>query len=148
MKKKVMGMLMAAVLVVAGVGGTVVHALPPETDVTGIVTDGGNPVDGATVTVRCGATTKTDTTNSSGTYLVSFTAAQCPPGSMVMVTAQKGAKSGSEQGKIIGITTKLNIGLVNVSIPEYGLIGSILALGLGAGVVVYNRRRFEQSTSL
>lgn len=148
MKKKVMGMLMAAVLVVAGVGGTAVHALPPETDVTGIVTDSGNTVTGATVTVKCGSTTQTDTSDGSGTYLVSFTAGQCPPGSTVTVTAQKGAKTGSKHGTIIGITTKLNIGLVNVSIPEYGLAGGILALGLGAGVVVYTRRRAEQGASL
>lgn len=148
MKKKLVGVLMAAVLVAAGAGGTALHALSPETDVTGIVTDGGNPVAGATVTVKCGATTATDTTDASGTYLVSFTAAQCPPGSTVTVTAQKGAKTGSKQGTIVGLTTKLNIGLVNVSIPEYGLVGGILTLGLGIGAIAFTRRRYQQSTSL
>ncbi len=149
MKKKLMGMFMVATLVFAGANGLAVHALPPQTDVTGIVTDGGNPVMGATVTVKCGSTTKTDTTDASGTYLVTFTGAQCPPGSTVTVSAQKGSKSGSAQGPIIGITTKLNIGLVNVSIPEYGLIGSILALGAGVGAITYARRRnVFQGTSL
>jgi hypothetical protein len=148
MKKKLVGIFMAAALVLAGVGGVAVHALPPETEVSGVVTDGGNPVQNANVTVKCGATTLTDTTDASGTYLVSFTAAQCPPGSIVTVTATKGSKTGSKQGKIIGLTTKLNIGLVNVSIPEFGAIGGILALGLGAGVIMYARRRQEQSLSL
>jgi len=148
MKKKIVGILTAVVLAVAGIGGAVAHALPPETEVTGIVTEHGNTVTGATVTVKCGATTKTDMTDSSGTYLVSFTAAQCPPGSIVTVSAQKGSMTGSKQGRIVGVTTKLNIGLVNVSIPEYGLIGGILAVVLGAGAIMYTRRRHIQGTSL
>lgn len=148
MKKRFVGAFMAAALVLAGVGGVVVHALPPETEVSGIVTDGGNPVQDANVTVKCGATTLTDTTDASGTYLVSFTAAQCPPGSIVTVTAQKGSKTGSKQGRIVGLTTKLNVGLVNVSIPEFGAIGGTLALGLGAGVIMYTRRRQEQGMGL
>jgi hypothetical protein len=148
MKKKLMGMFMAATLVLAGVGGVAGHALSPETEVSGVVTDGGNPVAGASVTVLCGATTLTDTTDATGTYLVSFTAAQCPTGSIVTVTAQKGSKSGSKQGQIIGLTNKLNVGLVNVSIPEFGAIGGMLALGLGVGAIMYTRRRYAQGTSL
>lgn len=149
MKKKLLGMIMAAVLLIAGASGGVVHALPPETDVTGIVTDGGTPVPGAMVTVKCGATTKTDTTNASGTYLVSFTAAECPPGSLVTVAAKKGTKAGTTTGRVVGITTKLNVGLVNIEIPEYGWLGGLLALGAGTGTVIFVRRRYAgQSSSL
>lgn len=148
MKKKIAGLFMVSALVLAGIGGVAVHALPPETEVSGIVTDNGNTVEGADVTVKCGSTTLTDVTNAYGTYLVSFTAEQCPPGSIVNVTAKKGSKSGSKQGRIVGLTTKLNVGLVNVSIPEFGTIGGALALGLSAGVIMYTRRRQEQGMGL
>ncbi len=142
MKKKLFGLMLVGAFLIAAVAPVKTHALPPQTDVTGNITDAGVPVDGAMVTVKCGATTKTDTTNSSGTYLVTFTGAECPPGSTVHVTAKKGTKSGSASGTVIGITTKLNIGLVNVDIPEYGWIGGILATGAGVGAIAFTRRRY------
>ncbi|HXH27210.1 MAG TPA: carboxypeptidase-like regulatory domain-containing protein [Candidatus Acidoferrum sp.] len=149
MKRKIMSLCVAASLALAAIGGVPAHALPPETDVSGVVTNSGGPVAGATVTVKCGAQTSTDTTNASGTYLVTFTPAQCPPGSTVMVMAQKGTQSGSKTGTVIGLTTKLNVGLINVVIPEFGVIASILALGAGLGAVVYSRRRMVgQNTTL
>src|SRR4029078_9625535 len=122
-------------------------ALPAETDVTGVITDAGVPVAGAMVTVKCGAWTKTDTTDAFGSYLVSFTFAQCPPGSIVTVTAKKGAKTGTKNGRIVGVTTKLNLGLVNVDIPEYGVVGALIGSGAAVGAIVFTRRRFAQQNS-
>ncbi len=149
MKKMLLGLLVAGAMLVGVVGPTqTAGALPAQTDVTGVITDAGVPVAGASVTVKCGATTKMDTTDAFGSYLVTFTFAECPPGSTVTVTATKGAKSGTNTGTVIGITTKLNIGLVNVDIPEYGAIGAILATGAGAGAIFFARRRFAQQGTI
>ena len=44
-----------------------------------------------------------------------------------------------------GITTKLNLAIVNVSIPEYGMIGGIMAGGAGVGMIAFARRRQKQN---
>jgi hypothetical protein len=149
MNKKLLSLLViGAFFVAALVPLKTAHALPAETDVSGVVTEGGVTVAGATVTAKCGATTKMDITNASGTYLVSFTFAQCPPGSTVTVTAKKGTHSGTATGKVVGLTTKLNVGLINVSIPEYSWIGGVIATGAGIGAIAFTRRRYAQGLSL
>src|SRR4029079_8763165 len=83
MKKVLFSLLAVGVILVGGLAPVKsASALPAETDVTGVITDAGVPVAGAMVTVKCGAWTKTDTTDAFGSYLVSFTFAQCPPGSI------------------------------------------------------------------
>jgi hypothetical protein len=93
------------------------------------------------VTVLCNGHTETDTTDSHGSYLAVFVRADCEFGSTVKVTAQKGGKSGVASGTVQGITTKLNLAIVNVSIPEYGTIGTILTGGAGVGLIAYRRRK-------
>lgn len=148
MKKKLMSLLI--------VGGFLLgvlapmqsaHADAPQTTVTGVINDLGSPpqpVAGAMVTVVCNGVTKTDTTDASGAYLVNFTAAQCPLGSALKITAKKGTMSGGQIGAVVGVTTKLNLGIVNVSIPEYGLIGGVLAATAGVGAILFARRRYSQ----
>lgn len=142
MKKIVLGVL-AATLISLG-GSASVFATPPTTDVTGVVTENQTAVPGATVTVLCNGNTETDTTDAWGSYLVTYPSASCPFGSTVKVTAVKGGKSGVSSGTVQGITTKLNLAIVNVSIPEYGLIGTLMAGGLGIGLIAYMRRRQQQ----
>ena len=100
---------------------------------------------GALVTVTCKGIVRTDTTDASGSYLVSFTTAQCPFGSTVKVVAKKGGETGVSSGTVQGLTTKLNVAIVNVSIPEYGLFGTIMAGGAGLGLMAYMRRRQRQA---
>lgn len=120
MKKLLLGLLVAGALVVGIIAPVqTAGAAPAETDVTGVITDQGVPVDGATVEVKCGAKTMTDTTDSHGSYLVTFAFADCPPGSTVTVKAQKGNKSGTNTGTVVGVTTKLNVGIVNVDIVMF-----------------------------
>jgi hypothetical protein len=145
MKKKLVGLVAAIALAVAGgLLPATVHALPAQTDVTGVITKDFAAVAGAMVEVTCGGTTKTDTTDGSGSYLVTFTTAECPFGPTVKVVAKKGGYSGVGSGTVHGITTKLNIAIVNVSIPEYGWIGGIVAAGAGIGAIAFTRRRFSQ----
>ena len=142
MKKTLLGLLITAFVTISATA--TVSATPPQTDVTGVVTENQTSVSGATVTVLCEGNTETDTSDAHGSYLVTFPADDCPFGSTVRVTAQKGGKSGVTSGTVTGITTKLNLAIVNVSIPEYGFIGSLLASSIGIGAIAYVRRRQKQ----
>jgi hypothetical protein len=44
-----------------------------------------------------------------------------------------------------GITTKLNLAIVNVAIPEYGVVGAFLAGGTGIGLIALTRRKQNQA---
>lgn len=145
MKKMLLGLLLVT-FVSATVGSATASAAPPNTAVTGVVTENQTAVAGAAVTVLCNGHTETDTSNAQGAYLVNFGATDCPFGSTVKVTAQKGGKSGVTSGTVHGITTKLNLAIVNVSIPEYGLIGAITAGGVGIGLIAFMRRRQDTAT--
>jgi len=140
MKQKIVALL-AIVVASAGLVSASVNAAPPATNVTGVITESQVAVAGATVTVLCRGNTQTDTTDANGSYLVTYASGDCPFGSTVKVTAQKDGKSGVASGTVQGITTKLNLAIVNVSIPEYGLIAGILAGTAGIGLIMYSRRR-------
>lgn len=144
MKKKIILGLLAIVIASTSAVSASVNAAPPQTDVTGVVTEKHVAVAGASVTVICNGNIETDTTDAQGSYLVTYLSAQCPFGTTVKVTAKKGTKSGVASGTVQGITTKLNLAIVNVSVPEYGLIGSVLAGGAGIGLIAYSRRRQKQ----
>lgn len=140
MRQKIVA-LVAVVIASAGLVSASVNAAPPASDVTGVITENQVAVASASVTVLCNGHTLTDTTDAYGSYLVTFPAEDCPFGSTVKVSAQKDSKSGVASGTVQGITTKLNLAIVNVSIPEYGLIGAIFAAATGIGMITYMRRR-------
>jgi hypothetical protein len=146
MKKKIILGLLAIVIASTGAISGSVSAAPAKTDVTGVVTDENQtPVPGAMVTVTCNGHIETDTTDAAGSYLVVFTKAQCDFGNTVKVVAKKAGKSGVASGTVEGKTTKLNLAIVNVQIPEFGLIGAMLAGGAGIGLIAYSRRRQQQA---
>lgn len=145
MKRKLIMGLFVAVFAAVGLSSSGVKADNPTTAVTGVVTENQMAVAGALVTVTCNGHTRTDTTDAMGSYLVTFPAADCPFGSTVKVVAQKGGKSGVNSGTVTGVTTKFNLAIVNVPIPEYGLIGTLLAGGAGLGLMAYMRRRQQSS---
>lgn len=144
MKQKIVLALLAVVVASAGAVSATVSAAPPQTNVTGVITENQAAVAGATVTVLCNGHTEIDTTDAFGSYLVTYASGDCPFGTTVKVTAKKGDKSGVASGTVQGVTTKLNLAIVNVSIPEYGLIGGVLAAGAGIGMIAYTRRRQQQ----
>ena len=145
MRKRSLSILAVFGILVASLGLSVgVHAVttPALTEVTGVITDNNlDPVPGANVTVTCNGHMASDTTDAAGSYRVSFPAGDCPFGTTVKVMAQKGGMSGMASDTVRGITTKLNLAIVNVSIPEYGLIGMISAAGVGLGLIAYTRHR-------
>lgn len=144
MKKKLVGTFLAVAFAMLGFAPLTASAAAPQTDVTGVITANSVVVSGAFVTVMCQGFTQTDTTDAHGSYLVIFTTAQCPFGSTVKVMAQKGGHSGTSTGTAQGLTTKLNVAIVNVSIPEFGWIAGIIAIGTGIGAIAFTRRRSHQ----
>lgn len=137
-------------LFVAGVISTSVTGVanavnPAISEVTGVVTESHTPVAGADVAVTCNGKTETDTTDNWGSYRVAFAKADCDFGNTVKVVATKDGKSGVASGTMQGITTKLNLAIVNVSVPEFGTIGLITAGAAGLGLMAFMRRRQEQA---
>lgn len=120
-------------------------AAPTSTVVSGIVTDkDGKPVAGATVSVICNGNTKTDTSDASGAYAVSFTLAQCPSGKTAQVVASKGNNNGVNSGVVNAGHADVNIAVLNVKItsaPEFGLITAAAASIVGGGGFMMMRRR-------
>lgn len=146
MKRLVLGIFVAAFAAIGMAAPAM--AAPAETDVTGVVTENQVAVAGATVTVLCNGKSEVDTTDAFGSYLVHFVSADCPFGSTVKVTAVKGGKSGVSSGTVQGITTKLNLAIVNVSIPEFGVVATLMAGGVGIGLIAYMRRRQQAQLGL
>jgi hypothetical protein len=142
-KKLLTGAFVAAVVSIGVASGA--SASPAQSEITGVVTEKQMAVVGATVTVTCNGKTETDTTDAQGAYLVEFPVTDCPFGTTVKVVAQKDGKSGVASGTMQGITTKLNLAIVNVAIPEYGALGLLSAAGAGLGLMAYMRRRQQQA---
>ena len=142
MKKKLLSAI-ASAFALAALLPAVASAspTPAQTDVTGTVTSGTSLVQGASVTVKCNGNTGSDITDNTGTYLVVFSAVQCPKGDTANVTATKGALSGSSSGPAGFITNKLNIAVVDVSIPEFGIAAGVVAAIMGGGAFMVIRRR-------
>ena len=110
-------------------------------EVTGVITENAAAVVGADVAVTCNGKTEMDTTDGWGSYRVAFAKADCDFGATVKVVATKDGKSGVASGMLQGITTKLNLAIVNVSVPEFGTLGMIAAGGMGLGFMAYMRRK-------
>ena len=136
-----LGMALVITLGMALVNPTSSFALSAKTDITGVVTNNNSPVNGAKVVVVCNNNSRKDTTDASGSYLVQFPAKQCPAGDKATVVATKGNKGGSNGATIHADTTKLNVNIINISIPEFGLITGIAASVIGGGAYLVIRRR-------
>ncbi|HEU4914289.1 MAG TPA: hypothetical protein VFT16_02675 [Candidatus Saccharimonadales bacterium] len=146
MKKILVGVIAAFAIVIGSTGGA--SAAAPQTSVTGVVTKNQIAQPGANVTVTCGGSTLMDTTDGMGSYLVNFPSADCPFGSTVKVVGEKNGEKGVASGTVQGVTTKLNLAIVNVAIPEFGLIGALAAGGLGIGMITVVRRRQQAAQML
>jgi hypothetical protein len=140
MIKKLLTASLATILVAIAIPATSMAAAA-QTDISGTVTNNGKVVSGAKVTVVCDNNSRKDTTDSSGGYLVHFPAAQCPNGATVYVTATDSKKGGDTTGKVNADTSKLNVSIVNVALPEFGTYAAIGATLLGGGAFMVIRRR-------
>ena len=121
-----------------------VHAYPAT--VTGTVTDmGANPVEGATVEVTCthlSVDTKLSTTSlSDGSYFVVFDNEDiCDFNDLISVKATKDSQEGTNDGAMCdGEECIIPVAIVDVTIPEFGLVGAMIVLLAGIGIIAYRR---------
>jgi hypothetical protein len=112
------------------------------TYIAGTITHNGSPVSGASVAVTCNSNVLDSSTTVAGGYIVQFPSGECPDSSTAGVAASKGALGGSNSGTVYGLTTDINLALVNVSlVPELGLITGVGAAVLGGGAFLVIRRQ-------
>lgn len=152
MKKKLLTLLAAFGIVGVLAPATVLAAPAPTTTktvISGVVTDsskGGKPVRHARVTVVCNNHAKTTTTDKNGAYSVTFKPGQCGVGSKVTVVATKSGSGGVSTSTVTAGTIKLNVAIVNVSLPEFGIItGFAGGAAAVAAFFVIRRRQVEQN---
>lgn len=143
MKKLFVSLVVSIGLLLAFPVSSLAISNPSVTDVSGVVTNNsnGNPISGAKVTTVCDNTSLSDTTDSTGTYLVQYSATDCPNGAKATVIAVDGNLGGTNSGTINALTAKLNVGIINVSVPEFGLITGAAGLLVAGGAFAIIRQR-------
>jgi len=110
--------------------------------VTGNIYDQNNAnVAGATVDVTCGTDSGSTTSLSDGTYSVILDASKCQYEDAVSVTATLGDQHGSNTGTMCDANEcPFPVGLVDVTIPEFGLVGAMIVVLAGVGIIAYRRK--------
>lgn len=99
-----------------------------KTIIKGTVTDSNNaPVNGGSIVVNCGSATKNATIGSNGKYSVTFTKAECKNGKPADATANTGSGSGSNSGTVNASVYVLNIQVLNIDVPEFGVVGGAVS---------------------
>lgn len=151
MKKLLLGVVGTLAMMAIPLASANAETITTVSDVSGHVSQNGKDVDGASVDASCtvsGQTaTGTDTTGPNGDYnIVLSPSGLCTANDTVVVTATKGGSSGQNSGTLDSYNTgdpnlKLNIALVNVSLPELGLATAAGAAIIGGGAFMVIRRR-------
>ncbi|GIU70295.1 MAG: hypothetical protein KatS3mg002_1531 [Candidatus Woesearchaeota archaeon] len=142
--KKILLVLMAFFVISVG------YASAYPTVVTGTVYDSSmNPVSGASVTVVCehNGTNSTQYTSSimDGTYIAQFynsPTIECGYGDQVWVSAEYNSMTGTATGYTCDVESQcpIPVALVDVQIPEFGVVAAGLAL-IGAIAIFAIRRK-------
>jgi len=119
----------------------------PSTSVSGTVKDGNNQgVIGATVTVNCEHqginTTKVVQTDNTGAYYAFYPSLKCNVADNVYISAEKDGQSNVGQGIIAyDQTCKINTAFIDITIPEFGLVGgAVILAGLVVGVTLLRKK--------
>ena len=133
-------MFLVAACAMACLAPCTAQAAPTETTITGHVSDHGHVVPGAKVIMKCGVLEKEGFADSHGEYWFVVPAVDCPVGATVQVMASDGIRSGTIFAVVQFVNT-VNIAIANVGVPEYGVLGGIVAAVSGAGVIAFTRRR-------
>jgi hypothetical protein len=113
--------------------------------VMGKVTDGSNnPVAGVALDINCDGELASTTTDAYGLYVVGLDSPDCDPGDMAYVTATDYDVTNS--GEVCnGPESNLqcdgiDLALVNLTIPEFGMIAGAVALVGALGIFMYRRK--------
>jgi len=134
----IIAVLMLAVTI--GIATAVVEG--PFTVISGQVTDENGAVDGAIVNVNCnGNDAEPVITGIDGMYYVSLSKAVCSVDDSVLVEASKDGAEGSNDGIVsYNGRCKINTSIVNVQIPEFGVLAGAAALVGALGIFLYRRK--------
>jgi len=121
---------------------TVVSAMAEQVIVAGTIyeEDGVTEVSGATVQVVCDQESESTTSDDDGDYSVDLSDTTCDAGETVIVTASKGSAVGVESDTVVDYTY-INLAIVNVTIPEFGLIAGGMSFLGAAGAYIAMRRK-------
>jgi hypothetical protein len=126
------------------------------TIVSGTIFDGSNnPINGdkefEKVTVQCRTTTKTGDIKGDGTYSVSFNKGECKDGDTATVSAvtEEGTASKSDtvyEDPDEGPCGDLDIAIINVHVPEFGVIGGIItgSTSLAGYILLRSKNSFKR----
>lgn len=105
-------------------------------------TDPLQPVASADVSVDCNGNVLTATTSSGGQYCVCYDLYECDAGDTATATATKEDASGNNSGVVEGTGCGINIGIVNILIPEFSAAAAGVALiGAGLGFIFLRRKK-------
>ena len=147
MKKAVISVL-ATVSLIAMLPATALAApqpsKPTQTIITGTVTDNGKDVKGAKITVVCNNHSRTAKTDANGEYSVTYPVSQCNDNTKATVVATKAGLGGVNSGTPSTYSngkTEIDVAIVNVSLPEFGIATGFVASTAGAGAFMVMRRR-------
>ena len=134
-------------LIVFGFPASSAYAAPLTFEISGHVINGqqGTPVADAHLKMYCRASNPSLAaeviSDVGGYFSATVSTAQCPLGSDVVVVAKWDGKTGGYH-TLVRQSTVITIELgTPIPIPEYGMVGSFVALGFGIGSTLYVRRR-------
>ena len=98
--------------------------------------DGITPLPGVEVTVECDEEVEVDTTNAEGFYVVEFFEG-CDLGDIVTVSAG----GVSEEDTVADFIVEKNLVYVNLTVPEFGILGALAALAGSAVLFTVIRKK-------
>ena len=139
----ILSILSAAALTATPVSAQVIA----QTWISGTVYNASHvPVSGGSVNVHCGSATQVATIGADGSYGISFSQSQCKAGDTAAATANTSDGSGSNSTTVTNTTVNgpivdLDVAVVDITVPEFGLIGGIITMIGASGSYLYMRAR-------
>jgi len=111
-----------------------------------VVGSDSSPVNSGSVFVQCNGFSRNATIQANGTYAVSFPQTECITGNTVTASASTSEGSGANSApvqdtNVNGPVVDLDIAVIDISVPEFGLIGGIVSAMGAAGAFMYMRAK-------
>jgi hypothetical protein len=115
--------------------------VPPTTTLRGTISEGTQSVSGATVVITCNGHSPSVFSINGASYSSQFSSSLCPIGATATVQATKGSASGIVTVPVTGVNQTINVNIIAVAVPEFGLMAGVVAAIASAGVLLVVRRR-------
>jgi hypothetical protein len=149
--KKILGIMMLIICMLAGIVPHASAATRNDVTIEGIATNNGTPAVGFEIAINCKGLHFANfigfaLSDANGHYVEHTTTSFCPYGSTVEVRADPD-NDGTFESSALGIAsvdTVVNIVFgQNIAVPEYGLVGQLVAAVASIGVIMASRRRIR-----